>query len=409
MIREKLLKQWLRYDFHQRWLTDSLLFPLLVPLPKITEQQFLHCFVDLQTQVIQFRKKCEELSGIKVIEKEFNFSSMGRQRIPVAVKVMSLDDFCRFIGKKNSWDNFVNDVALLRRFFPQTEPWLGENISLIEQYHGDWLRLIHVCRYFLDTPRPGLYLRQLNIVGIDSKFIETHKRVLRQLLDFLLPQECIDSRYVQFTHSGFEKRYGLLHEKAVIRFRLLDPELSRYFCGIRDLSVPVDEFAGLELPLKIVYITENKVNFLAFPQVNNALVIFGQGYGVQSLKHVAWLNNVKVCYWGDIDTNGFAILSQLRSYFSHVESLLMDERTVLACREFWGDEPEKNSHSSELFPFLTEQEQQVYQRLKTHYWKKYLRIEQERIPFILLQEALFSGNSQAYPSPEIQWSSGQTC
>ncbi|MEX8626426.1 Wadjet anti-phage system protein JetD domain-containing protein [Salmonella enterica] len=387
-VREKLVKQWRRYDFHQRWLTDSLRFPLQVPLPKITDRQLLHRFVDLQGQVIQFRQACEGLPGIEIIEKEFNFSSMGRQRIPTAIVVMSLDDLCRFIGKKSHWDKFVNDVTLLRRFFPQIEPWFVGNIPLIEQYHGDWLRLIQVCRYFLATPRPGLYLRQLDIVGIDSKFIETHKRALRQLLDFLLPPECIDFRYSQLTNFGFERRYGLLHEGSVIRFRLLDPDLRRYFCGIRDLSVPVDEFAGLELPLDKVYITENKVNFLSFPSMNNAIVIFGQGYGVQLLKQVAWLNHVKICYWGDIDTNGFAILSQLRGYFSHVESLLMDEQTVLACREFWGDEPEHSCHSSELLPFLTEQEQKVYKRIKMGHWKKHLRVEQERIPFHLLQQAL---------------------
>ncbi|EEE2765277.1 hypothetical protein N5H80_003570 [Salmonella enterica] len=183
-VREKLVKQWRRYDFHQRWLTDSLRFPLQVPLPKITDRQLLHRFVDLQGQVIQFRQACEGLPGIEIIEKEFNFSSMGRQRIPTAIVVISLDDLCRFIGQKSHWDKFVNDVALLRRFFPQIEPWFVGNIPLIEQYHGDWLRLIQVCRYFLTTPRPGFYSRQLDIVGIDSKFIETHTRDLRQLLDF---------------------------------------------------------------------------------------------------------------------------------------------------------------------------------------------------------------------------------
>lgn len=389
-VREKLLRQWRRYDFHRSWLNGSLEFPLQISLPKITDRQLLHSFVDLQTQVIRFRQVCERLPGIETIEKEFSFSSMGRQRIPVAVAVMSMDDLCRFLGQKVSWDNFVNDVTLLRCFFPESDRWPGDNISLIEEYHGVWPQLIHVCRYFMAMPRPGLYLRQLDIVGIDSKFIERHKRVLRQLLDCLLPQECIDFRYSQLTHSGFEQRYGLLHEKPVIRFRLLDPGLRQYFCGMRDLSVPVDEFVALELPLSTVYITENKVNFLAFPDVSNAIVIFGQGYGVQLLRSVTWLNNVRIFYWGDIDSNGFAILSQLRGYFPHVKSLLMDEMTILASRDFWGDEPEKNNHSAGQLPFLTEQEQIVYQRIKTHYWKKYLRIEQERIPFNLLIQALLT-------------------
>ncbi|HCB2601967.1 TPA: hypothetical protein OT044_000856 [Citrobacter koseri] len=387
-LREKLMKMWRRYDFHQRWLTDSFEFPLYLSLPKITDRQLMHGFTDLQQQVIRFRNDCESKPGIELVEKEFNFSSMGRQRIPVAVALTSLDSVCHFLGQKACWDNFVNDVVLLRNHFPQIEPWLSENISLIEQHHGDWIKLIHVCRYFLATPHPGLYLRQLDIIDIDSKFIETHKRVLRQLLDYLLPQECIDLRYSQLTGHGFEQRYGLQYEKPVIRFRLLDPALARRFCGVRDMAIPIDEFVRLELFPKKIYITENKVNFLTFPDVPDAMVIFGQGYGVQMLKEVAWLNWVKIYYWGDIDTNGFAILSQLRGYYPHVESLLMDEETILVCRTFWGDEPEKNCHSAELLPFLTEKESLVYQGIKSHYWKKFLRVEQERIPFHLLQQAL---------------------
>nr|WP_221935062.1 Wadjet anti-phage system protein JetD domain-containing protein [Catenovulum sediminis] len=66
---------------------------------------------------------------------------------------------------------------------------------------------------------------------------------------------------------------------------------------------------------------------MAFPPVNNAICIFGLGYGVQLLKEVNWLNQVAIYYWGDIDTHGFAILSQLRGYFPKVKSMLMDEAT----------------------------------------------------------------------------------
>lgn len=387
-IREKLTRQWRRYDFHQRWLMNTLELPLQFTLPRITDRQLMHGFDELQTQVVKLRKACEGLPGIELIDKEYNFASMGRQRIPVALAFQSLESLSKFIGQRANWDNFVSDVALLRCAFPQLEPWLCENITLIEQYHSDWLKLINICRYFINNPRPGLYLRQLDIIGIDSKFIETRKRVVRQLLDELLPQEHINLRYTQLINYGFEERYGLLHEKALVRFRILDPKLAQHFCGVRDITLSVDDFSGLELPIGSVYITENKINFLSLPDVENSIAIFGQGYGVQLLKQVTWLNSVKVFYWGDIDTNGFAILSQLRGYFPHVESLLMDEETIRACRSFWGDEPEKNSHRAELLPFLTENEQQVYQRLKSHYWANFLRIEQERIPFHLLLEAL---------------------
>jgi hypothetical protein len=144
----------------------------------------------------------------------------------------------------------------------------------------------------------------------------------------------------------------------------------------------------LDLLLDRVFITENKVNGLAFPQIKNSIVIFGLGYGIQQLKQVDWLNDCKIHYWGDIDTHGFAILSQLRGYFPKAESLLMDQLTLIECKYLWGKEPENKAHPSDFLAHLNEADQLLYQRLKTAYWQPGLRLEQERIPFSLLEEAL---------------------
>lgn len=387
-LRDKLLKQWARFDFHRRWLADDLDFPLQMALPKITNRQLMHDFSELQAQVMRFRQAFAGNDKVVVIEKEYQFASMGRQRIPAAVEFLSLEGVLAFTGKKGAWQAFTADVVLIRQHLPQADLWMAENSALIEQYHGDWPRLIAVCQYFIAHPRPNRYLRELDIPGIDSKFIETRKRVIKQLLDHFLPQEALDLRYSQLANFGFEQRFGLRHEAPGLRFRLLDPALAQRFCGVRDMTIPVTEFCCLALPLKAVYITENKVNFLAFPDIPHSMVIFGQGFGVQLLKQVSWLMRAPLYYWGDIDSNGFAILSQLRSYFAHVQSFLMDEKTLEACAPYWGEEPEGNVHSAELLPFLTEPEQQVYQRIKTHYWKPFLRVEQEQIPFHLLQQAI---------------------
>lgn len=113
-------------------------------------------------------------------------------------------------------------------------------------------------------------------------------------------------------------------------------------------------------------ITENKVNFLAFPALRNSLIIFGLGYGVQRLKQVPWLKDVQIYYWGDIDTNGLAILSQLRVYFPHTHSLLMNETTLLQCREWWGEEPENNVHPANELAYLHDEELALYKNLKSH-------------------------------------------
>ena len=73
----------------------------------------------------------------------------------------------------------------------------------------------------------------------------------------------------------------------------------------------------------------------------------------EALARAVWLHRCQLHYWGDIDTHGFAILDQLRSYFPHVASFLMDRETLLTHRLHWGEEPEP----ARRLPRLTAQEQ----------------------------------------------------
>ena len=50
-----------------------------------------------------------------------------------------------------------------------------------------------------------------------------------------------------------------------------------------------------------MFITENEINFLAFPAVADSLIIFGAGYGFETLVEAAWLARCRIHYWGDID------------------------------------------------------------------------------------------------------------
>ena len=95
-----------------------------------------------------------------------------------------------------------------------------------------------------------------------------------------------------------------------------------------------------------IFITENKINGLTFPDMPLSLIIFGLGYGVQSLKKVEWLKSKQILYWGDIDTHGFSILSMIRHYFPDIRSFLMDKRTLLHFKDMWVKEPEKKRSCS---------------------------------------------------------------
>ena len=386
-FKQKLLKKWQRYDWQRAWIRRESLFPLTINLPRPTDKELLHDFSDLHQQISRLQKGLSDLPGVTLLQQEIQYQTMGRQRIPAAIEFADMSALARFLGQASAWRSFCNESERLLTAFPSLASWLIENPTQLEKQAGHWPELIAVCRYFCAHPRPGCYLRQLDIPGVDTKFIELHRAILKNILDQLLPADAIDQTVTGLSDHGFERRFGLRYEEPQIRFRLLDPQLAAEFAGASDITLNLSDFAKLDLLVDRVFITENKVNGLAFPEARNALVIFGLGYGVQLLKDVPWLSACQINYWGDIDSHGFAMLSQLRSYFPKARSLLMDESTLLACRPLWGTESAETAHKAEQLPNLHENEQLLYQQLKDH-WQPCLRLEQERIPFNLLEAIL---------------------
>jgi hypothetical protein len=136
-----------------------------------------------------------------------------------------------------------------------------------------------------------------------------------------------------------------------------------------------------------IFITENEINFLAFPALPKSIVIFGAGYGFDFLSDIPWIAGAAVYYWGDIDTHGFAILDQLRVHLPHAQSILMDKATLIAHRSFWVKEDRQETRNLSR---LTQVEQQLYDDLRNHRLSKNLRLEQERIGFKWVSHHLFT-------------------
>jgi len=235
--------------------------------------------------------------------------------------------------------------------------------------------------------RPSIYLRQVDAPGIDSKFIESQRSTLSAWLDLALPSDAID-----LSATGtkqFERRYGFLEKPLRIRLRLLDRGLPNLpgCTGFSDITLDTDSFATLKLPVRRVFMTENEVNFLAFPPMPEAIVIFGSGYGFEALACAHWLHHCELHYWGDMDTHGFAILDDLRKHFPHARSLLMNHQTLMAHQPQWGEEPEDKRCERPLAR-LTAEENTLFEDLRLDRIKPHLRLEQEHIGYHCLCEAL---------------------
>jgi hypothetical protein len=299
----------------------------------------------------------------------------------VAAIIESEQDALTIIGKQKQARKFktLADATIIA--FPILRDWLQKRPLKALQHAHDWPQMLNVLQWLTQHPRPNIYLRQIDLPGIHTKFIEHHKNLLTELLDIILPDDAINFEATGV--KGFEQRYGFRSKPAQVRFRLLDPNTT--IQGLTDLAVPAQELARLQLPITNVFITENDINGLAFPCIAKSMVIFGLGYGLQTLNEIGWLNDKAIYYWGDIDTHGFAMLDQIRQYFPHTESLLMNKETLLAHQQLWGEE---NKPTSRDLNNLQPHEMDLYQKIINNRYRKNLRLEQERIGFSWLKAVL---------------------
>lgn len=321
--------------------------------------------------------------GYDLVWRAVNHRQLGRNSIPVAAVIPSEHDALRMIGRTADARLFNRLAGVTLEMFPALRAWMCSQPLKLLEHAGAWERVLAVLQWFATHPRPGIYLRQLDIEGVHTKFIESRKGLFTELLDQVLPPGAI---LAEASGAGqFENRFGLLSKPALIRFRMLDPQ--HVIGGLSDLTVPVAQFATLDTSVQRVFVTENEVNALAFPAVQSAMVVFGGGYGIDRLAQIGWLRDREVLYWGDIDTHGFAILDRLRANLPHVRSLLMDAATLHAHRPLWGEEEPDKRYTGELGR-LTDAEHRLFLELRDNLHFERLRMEQERVGYQWAQAAI---------------------
>ncbi len=329
---------------------------------------------------------------VRLVLREFRHRVLGNNALPDEVWLDSLEAAHAWLGKQKDARRFAELVQITRQSMPLVLPWLAKRPLIALALFEAWPRLLSVVAWLQAHPRPGIYLRQVDLAGVDSKFIEAHRSVLAELFDLALPAAAVFASATGL--GGFCSRYGFKDKPLRIRFRMLDASLLVGWgnCGPAldaaadpDITLTQATFERLNLPLQRVFITENEINFLAFPQTPGSLVIFGAGYGFEALAGAAWLRQCEMYYWGDIDTHGFAILDQLRAQFPHARSLLMDRATLLAHAQQWGHEGQPLLRD---LPRLTPDEAAVFNDLRDNRLRVGVRLEQERIGFGWVQAAL---------------------
>lgn len=362
-IKQKAARQYL--SFLQVWLRGEPFAPLVFPVGKLPTEDF----AKLRTVVQQLQARAREARGYgyRLESRVRRMRSLSEQTLPVRVVIETPQDFLRLIEKEEEFAHFQQDVALIREQIPRLEDWMQSSSRKIIEQHGDWPGLLAICGYFLEHPRPGLYIRELP-VNVHTKFVEQHMGILRELLDQLLPP-----KHVTPDALTFQQRFGLREEEPLIHIRFLDEQLSRrYGLPLSELCTPCSQLKRLDLRGQHCIITENKMTFLTLPPLPGTFAILGGGFKVSGLAPIPWLQECSIVYWGDLDAQGFQILAQLRAIFPHVVSLMMDEETLNTHRHFC---VEGTPCTVKQLPCLTPEEHTLF----SHLAEQNIRLEQEHI------------------------------
>ncbi len=384
-LRAQVQRWWARGEIVASLVRSEPLFPRRLALKGPSSAELAEQFDRVRDWIAELRA----VPHCRVELREVRHRVLGANAVPQEVWVDTLEDALALAGRTREATRFKALVETTRACRPGLLDWLARRPLQALALADEWDRLLAIVDWVARHPRPGVYLRQVDLPGVHTKFIEAHRGVLTELLDRVLPPSAVDA-----TVSGvgqFSRRYGFRERPVRVRYRLLDPVRGD---PERDVTLDAEGFARLSPEVSRAFVTENEVNFLAFPPVPESVIVFGAGYGFEMLGRAAWLSRCRIHYWGDIDTHGFAILDQLRAQFPHAESFLMDRATLLACEAMWGEEERQTLRD---LPRLDRDERALYDDLRDNRIRRKLRLEQERIGFGRVQAALMRLSALAAP------------
>jgi hypothetical protein len=315
---------------------------------------------------------------------------VGGNELPAKLWIDDYPQLWRALGTAGQAGRFAERVAAARTVAPRLVDWMLRHPLQVLELDPHWPALVATVLW-IDTHVDGSqYVRELDVPGVDTKFIERHRAILAALLDIQLDPARIDQTRPRTDLAG---RYGFRRRPGYARLRALGHG-QRLAGAFTELHVRLDELAVAPPECGSIYVIENDVTYLAFPPVDGAAALFGGGYAVSVLEQLDWLADRRLVYWGDIDTHGFAILDRLRRSFPHAESLLMDRATLLAHEGQWVQEAKP--HVAHL-PHLRPAEADLYRDLVEDAFGPSVRLEQERISYSVIKRTLSMTVGEAGP------------
>lgn len=369
-------------------------FPKRIPLKGPRSEQIADHYAAVSPWLQQLRDAAAR-DGWRLEHRSMRAASLGTQQIPVVAWLDSPEhalaalsprhraDAARYASLLAHCDNSTDSGAASRPVA------LARPLDVLDA-GDDWSLLLAVTDWVAEHPRHGLHIRQVPIDGMHTKVMAAYRPLLARLLEARLPASAIDA-----TAATFEGRYGFTTPAPEVRVRGRADALgvpASATTGPNDVTVtwPLSGLAALDvasLGITELLVVENKLSQDTAPLQGNRLVLWGVGGSAPALvAALPWATQVRLRYWGDLDTHGLAILAQVRRVAPHCQAVLMDTETLLAHRRHWVLEPQPNR--TDVAQHLEGPQRRLWQELHDGVHGDRVRLEQEYIRFDLVEQTL---------------------
>jgi hypothetical protein len=243
--------------------------------------------------------------------------------------------------------------------------------------------IIELVAWLRTHPASGLRVRNIPVIGMHSKWIETHEGLVRTVCQAVFGQVPVDNDF---------SLPGIRGHLSVYRVILLDKTMRQRYGGLRDISVPLEELRTLDVSPRVVLAIENLQTVVAFPDMEGVVAVLRLGSAITKMATVPWIAAADVVYWGDLDQAGLTILGSLRERIPGTKSILMDRATY----ERYARLREKDPGDARSTHGLLEEERQLLADMRAGTFGLNSRLEQERIPFDAAMVAIEAACSGSY-------------
>ncbi len=343
-------------------------FPIRIGLKPPTGKSAITDMRHFQKYVQQWRSYSQQ----KFVQWEKrNYRILSEQQVPKFFVLENMEELIECVGEKARQRSKVwqTNMAPLLELNDTCYSALIKHLDSFEQMSAvDGQLLAELIPQLSQGMGLGLYLRALPFVGVDTKFLETHQALLADVLDAI-------NDSVVSTNGGLLKWLGCIENpRGWLTIRPLCEKVKSKIGGFPVLQLSSDVLRSQEIPAANILVVENMQSGLALPCLEDTVAIFGGGKNI-SWMDALWLKDKRVAYWGDLDTWGLSILSEVRSMLTTIMPLMMDMETLGLHEDRMVVEP----IPCEICPAsLTGKEEEIFTGLQSGAYKN-SRLEQERL------------------------------